>query len=127
MTAAVRAHGSAASSQLGLHLVDDAAEGSRVVDGHVGQHLAVDVDLGLLQAGHELAVGDAAGRGRGVDAGDPELAEDALAGAAVTVGVLAGLHHRLLGDAEDVLAAAAVSPWPGPGSSCGGRVRLHHV
>ena len=62
---------------------------------------------GLLQAGHELAVGDAEAAGRGVDARDPELAEDALLGAAVAIGVLPGAHDRFLGDAEDVLAAAA--------------------
>jgi hypothetical protein len=47
--------------------------------------------------------------GRGVDAGDPEAAELALALTTVTVGVLTGLHHRLLGDAIDVLAATAVT------------------
>ena len=92
-----------------LHLVDDALKARRVVDGHVRQHLAVDVDLRLLQPGHELAVGDTQLTAGGVDARNPELAKHPLAGAAVTVGVLAGLHHRLFGDAEDVFAAAAVA------------------
>src|SRR6188768_3323055 len=98
-----------ASSELGLHLFDDAAESSGVVDGEIGQHLAVNVDLRLLEAGHELAVAHAELARRRVDTGDPELAENALAGAAVAVGVLPGLHHRLLGDAEDILAAAAIA------------------
>src|SRR5690606_16317364 len=46
---------------------------------------------------------------RGVDPRDPERPEHALAGAAITVGILPRLHHRLLGDAEDVAAAAAVA------------------
>ena len=95
------------SDELGLHLVHDAAEGSRVVDGQLGQHLAVDLDRRLLHAGHELAVGDAEfARGR-VDARDPQLAKHTLARAPIAVGILARLHHRLLGDAEDVLAAAS--------------------
>src|SRR5678816_4798834 len=89
------------------HLLDDGAERGRIVDGHVGKDLAVDVDLRLLQAGHELAVGHAEAAGRGVDARDPELAEDALLGAAVAIGVLPGAHDRFLGDTKDVLAAAA--------------------
>src|SRR5678816_2818093 len=89
------------------HLLDDGAERGRIVDGHVGKDLAVDVDLRLLQAGHELAVGHAEAAGRGVDARDPELAEVALLGAAVAIGVLPGAHDRFLGNAKDVLAAAA--------------------
>jgi hypothetical protein len=77
------------------------------VDGHVGEDLAVEVDVGLLQAGHELAVRHAETAGRRVDAGDPELAKDALLGAAVAIGVLPGAHHRFLGDAKDVLATSA--------------------
>src|SRR5690606_29792269 len=43
----------------------------------------------------------------GVDARDPQRAEHPLLLAAVAIGVLPRLHHRLLGDAVDVLAAAA--------------------
>jgi hypothetical protein len=43
----------------------------------------------------------------GVDTGNPQLAEDALLGTAVTVGILPSLHHRFFGDAEDVTAATA--------------------
>src|SRR5664279_2016016 len=97
----------AGSGQVRAHLLDDLAEARRVVDGHVGEDLAVDVDRSLLQAGHELAVGHAEAPGRRVDAGDPELAKDALLGAAVAIGVLPGAHDRFLGDAKDILAAAA--------------------
>src|SRR5690606_8023818 len=70
------------SSEFGLHLLDDGAEGGRITHREIGQHLAVDVDRRAAHAGHEPAVGDAELAGRGIDAGDPELAEDALAGAA---------------------------------------------
>jgi hypothetical protein len=94
---------------LGLHLLDDAAKGGRVVHGHVGEDLAVDLDRGLLQARHELAVGEPQSAARCVDAGDPQVAEHALLGAAVAVGILPGPHDGFLGDPEDILAAAAVA------------------
>src|SRR6188472_1688762 len=97
----------ASSGQVRAHLFDHGAEAGGVVHGHVGKDLAVDVDLRLLQTGHELAVGDAEAAGRGVDARDPELAEDALLGPAVAIGILPGAHDRFLGDPEYVLAATA--------------------
>src|SRR5574343_139854 len=93
------------SSQLGLDLVHDAAEGSLVVHCEVGQHLAVDLDGSLLQAVGELAVCQAQFTCSGVDTGNPQLAEHALLVAAVTVGVLPSLHYRLFGDTEDITAA----------------------
>src|SRR5574343_279935 len=93
------------SSQLGLDLVHDAAEGSLVVHCEVGQHLAVDLDGSLLQAVGELAVCQAQFTCSGVDTGNPQLAEHALLVAAVTVGILPSLHYRLFGDTEDVTAA----------------------
>ena len=64
---------------------------------------------GQLQAVHELAVGQAFGAHRGVDPLDPQRAEAALLHLAVAVGVLAGLLDRLTGDADGVLAAAAIA------------------
>src|SRR5438132_1011828 len=88
-------------------LLDDAAERRLVEDREIGEDLAIDVDRRLLQARHELAVRDSRVARPGVDARDPEGAELALLVAAVAVGVLPRLHHRLLGDAIDVLAPAA--------------------
>src|SRR5690606_1640161 len=93
--------------QLGFDLFHDAAKSRRVVDGQIGENLAVDLDLGLLQTVGELAVRQAASASTRIDTGDPQLAEHALASTAVAVGVLARLHHRLFGDAVDVAAAAA--------------------
>src|SRR5438105_5446097 len=88
-------------------LFDDAAERRLVEDREISEDLAIDVDRRLLQSRHELAVRDSRVARAGVDARDPEGAELALLVAAVAVGVLPRLHHRLLGDAIDVLAPAA--------------------
>jgi hypothetical protein len=94
-------------SQFGFDLIHDAAEGGFIVDSQVSQNLAVDADGSFLQTVGKLAVGQTKLTGGRIDAGDPELTEDALFGATVTVGVLASLHHRLFGDAEDIAAATA--------------------
>jgi hypothetical protein len=58
---------------------------------------------------HELAVGEAFGRDRGVDALDPEAPEAALLNLAVAIGVLPGLFDGLAGDADRVLATAVIA------------------
>src|SRR6185436_12251073 len=88
-------------------LARDRGERGLVAHGEVGEHLAVDVDLRLLQPRHEARVVHAELAHRGVDARDPQRADHPLLVAAVAVGVLPRLHHRLLGDAIDVAAAAA--------------------
>src|SRR6266850_3523478 len=95
--------------QAGFYLARDLCEGRLVHHGQIGEHLAVDLDVGALQARHECAVGHAELAHRSVDARDPQRAKLALAVAAVAVGVLPRLHHRLLGDPVDVAPAAAES------------------
>src|SRR5467141_541342 len=90
-----------------LDLAGDLVESRLVANGEVREHLAVDVDVGALQAGHERAVAHAELAHRGVDAGDPQRAELALLLPAVAIGILARLHQRLLRDPVNVLAAAA--------------------
>src|SRR5215212_6705062 len=72
------------------------AEGLGVAHGDVGQHLAVQLDTGQLEAVHERAVGHPVLARGGVDAGDPEAAEVALAVAAVPVRVGVRLHDGFL-------------------------------
>ena len=67
----------------------------------IGEDLAVDLDIGLLQASDEAAVGHAIDAGRSVDTRDPQGTELTLADTTVTVSVLAGLDDSLLGYAED--------------------------
>ena len=67
--------------------LDQRGEGGRVADGDLGEVLAVHLDTGGLQALDQPVVGDVVGAGRSVDPGDPQLAELALAGTPVTVGI----------------------------------------
>ena len=96
-------------SELGLGLFGERRKSGLVEDGQIGQHLAVHFDGGLLQAVHEAAVGQADFTRGGVDTGDPQGTELALALTTVAVSVLAGLHDRLLGDPIYVLATAAIA------------------
>src|SRR4029077_12960537 len=92
-----------------LGLADDGLEGRRLGDGEVGKHLAVDGDAGLAQAGDEAAVIEPERAHRGVEALDPQCAERALLPLAVAEGILVRLLHRLLGDADGVLAPAVIA------------------
>src|SRR5712664_1259084 len=96
--------------EAGFDLAGDFCESRLVEHRQVREHLAFDLDIGALQARHERAVGHSELAHRRVDAGDPQRAERALLLPAVAVGVLPGLHHRLLGDPVDVASAAAESP-----------------
>src|SRR3954469_10203689 len=64
----------------------ESAERLGVAHGDVSQHLAVQLDTGQLETVHELRVAHAVELGGGIDAGDPQATEVALAVAAVTVG-----------------------------------------
>src|SRR5688572_1005940 len=92
-----------------LGLLDDRAERTALVHREVGHDLPVELDPGELGAVDELRIGQALGAHRGVDPLDPQRAEAALLHFAVAVGVLAGLLDRLAGDADGVLAAAAIA------------------
>src|ERR1700733_9147827 len=93
----------------GLYLPDDRLERRRLADREIGQHLAVHGDVGLAQAGDETAVVQPERPHRRVEALDPQCTEGALAPLAVTEGVLVRLLHRLLGDADGVLAPAVIA------------------
>src|SRR6185436_17974357 len=93
--------------EAGFDLAGDLGERRLVLHRQVGEHLAVDLDVRLLEPGHERAVAHSQLAHRCVDARNPQRAHGTLLVAAVAVGVLPRLHHRLFGDAEDVAAAAA--------------------
>src|SRR5271167_4264802 len=93
----------------GLGLVDDRLERGWLVDGEIGQHLAVHDDPGFAEAGDKSAVGEPEAADGGVEALDPQSAEGALAPLAVAEGVLVRLLHRLLGDPDGVLAPAVIA------------------
>src|ERR1700679_2846251 len=71
-------------------LLDQRAKGRLIAHGDVGEHLAVELDPGGLEALDEAAVADAGRPAGGVQAYDPEGAPFALLLLAVAVGVLPG-------------------------------------
>src|SRR5689334_2776708 len=95
--------------QSGLGLFDDRLKGRRLVDGEVGQDLAIDHEPGLGEAVDKSAVVEPKRPHRGIEALDPERPEGALAAFAVAEGVLIGLLDRLLGNADRVLATAVIA------------------
>src|SRR4051794_10768139 len=86
-------------TRLGLPLCDlrDPPERVGVSHREIREDLPVDVDPGLLEAGHQAAVAQPMHAGRGVDPGDPERAELALLLAAVPVRIAHGALDRFLG------------------------------
>src|SRR3954452_6012588 len=74
-----------------------ASERLGVAHGDVGEDLAIQLDAGQLEAVHERAVAHAVLARGGVDAGDPQAAEVALAVAAVAIRVGVRLDEGFLG------------------------------
>src|SRR5262249_32413237 len=97
------------SGEAGLDLVDDRCKPWLVENRHVGKHLAIDLDLGLLQACDERRIRQTLVTHRCIDARNPERTEHTLALPAVAIGVLTRLHDRFFGDAEDALPALRVA------------------
>ena len=75
----------------------------------IRENLAVNLDLGLVQAIDQAAVGQTVQAGRRVDTRDPELPELPLALAPIAIRVLAGLDNRLLGRLVKFAARAVIA------------------
>ena len=69
-----------------------------VIDCHISQNFAVQLDTAELKAIHEFAVGKAVDACRRVDAGDPQLTELSLSLLASRVSAGQSAHDGLLGD-----------------------------
>src|ERR1700683_3518273 len=93
----------------GLRLSDDSLESRGLGDRKVREHLAIDHDAGLAQASDEAAVVEAERPDCRVEPLDPKRAKCALAPLTVPIGILLRLLHRLLGDADRVLAPAVIA------------------
>ncbi len=92
-----------------FHLVDNRLESGGVVEGEVGQDLAVDLDTSLVDEAHELGVRKVLHAGGGVDTLDPQSAEVALLILAVAVSVSQTLFPSVLGNGPYITAAAKVA------------------
>src|SRR5690606_33239813 len=88
---------------------DEGAERRGVAHREVGEVLAVDLDVGSLQTGHELRVRHVVLAAGGVDPNDPQAPELPLAGPAVAERVVAGVHHLLVGRPDVAAASAGVA------------------
>src|SRR4051794_427290 len=83
-------------SERRLRLVGDVTERLRILDGEIGEHLAVELDLRLPQPRDELVVRQAVRARSRVDAHDPEPPERPLLVLAVAVGVRERMVDLLL-------------------------------
>ena len=70
-----------------LRNLNKSVEGGDIVDGQLGEHAAINLNTGQVQALDETVVGHALCAGSSVDALDPQATEVALLRLAVTVGV----------------------------------------
>ena len=89
--------------------LDQTGEGLGIVDGDLGEHLAVDLDVALLQTGHEAGIGDVVGAASGIDSLDPKLAIVALDEAARIVSVTEGVANLLLRGFEQKVLGAEIT------------------
>jgi hypothetical protein len=85
----------------------DLDESVEIVDGKIGEHLAVDIDASFPQSGHQAAVAHPLGACGGVDPGNPESAELTLLLAPVPIGIAHGALGGFLRRLVELAPAAA--------------------
>lgn len=90
-----------------LHLFNKSLEYMWVLDSHLRENFAVDLDTLFLLESNEGAILHAVQAQGIVEAGDPQSAEGSLLGASIAVSVLTGLDNSFLGGTVITLAAPA--------------------
>src|SRR5450756_2419634 len=101
--------GSGLRRYVGPSDLDEGGERRSIVDGQLGQHATVDLDLRSLQALDEAVVGHAVGASAGVDPLDPQATEVTLTCATVAVGVSERVGDLLLGLAVQARTLSAIA------------------
>jgi len=96
-------------SQGGFSFLDNRSKRRFFVHCQISQNLTVDLDGRLFQASDQTAVRQTVGTSTSVDTSDPQSAELTFFLTTVTVGVLACLDYRLLGNTEYARASAVVA------------------
>ena len=86
--------------QNGFGFLDNRSKRRFFVHCQISQNLTVDLDGRFFQAGDETAVRQTVDTCTSVDTSDPQSAELTFFLTTVTVGVLACLDYRLLGNTE---------------------------
>ena len=89
-----------------LCCIAECCESCCIIDSHLGEHLAVDLDACLLEAVHELAVGDAVSSGSCVDSCDPQSSVFSLLVLASDVCGSQASHNCRVSSSESVLSSA---------------------
>ena len=84
-----------------LSCIHHTGEAGGVHHGHLCQHFAVDAHISLFEATDQTAVAHTVHASCGIDPGNPQTAEVALAPAPIAVGVAQSLHDPLIGGAEE--------------------------
>ena len=92
-----------------LHLLYDGLESGGIVEGEVGEHLAVDLYACFVNETHELRVAEILHAGGGVDTLNPERTEVTLLVLTVAVGVGKTLFPSVLGYGPYILTASEVT------------------
>lgn len=79
------------------HRFDDGFEGRRVMQGQIGQYLAVESGVFLVETVDQPRISGAIHPGTGIDPGNPQATEGSFLVLAVAVGITPGLFYRVLG------------------------------
>ncbi len=77
------------------------AEGLRVIHGQVGEDFAVQFNRRTVQFAHQFGIGQTLLTGCRIDTGNPKVAEMALLGFAIPVGIDQTFFDGVFGDRED--------------------------
>ena len=72
-----------------------------MIHSQVGEDLAVQFNLRTVQFAHQFRIGQTLLTGRRVDTGNPKVAEMALLGFAIPVGIDQTFFDGVFGDRED--------------------------
>ena len=95
--------------QLFLDHLHNSGESLGVVHGQVGQHLAVQLDVVLMEFAHKHRIGDTVDAATGIDTVNPQRAELSLLGFAVAVGVGLTFLPLVLGYCPNVFTSAPIT------------------
>ena len=95
--------------QCGFSLLAESGESGRIVYGDLGEHLAVEGDVSLLQTVDECRIVHIIQLAGCADTGYPKSAEISLFETSADISVLTGLPDRFLGGFEQSAFAAPVA------------------
>jgi hypothetical protein len=89
---------------LGLRCLDHSGECAWGIDSQVGQHFAIQLDVGLSQIVNQATIGRAIRSGSCINADDPKTPEIALLVASIPVSIRHGLHPTFISSPEQLMA-----------------------